>query len=114
MPQVDDTLRQRLLEADIHPTAGLPGLGEPLITADALAFEQQSLQNWQHWADKLAELNVRAERRSIRVLPTELKAEVQGQNVQISFKLYSGCFATSVLRELVNYQDVQRNYATLD
>ncbi len=64
VPQVDDTLRQRLLEADIHPTAGLPGLGEPLTTADALAFEQQSLQPWQHWADKLAELNVRAERRS--------------------------------------------------
>jgi tRNA pseudouridine13 synthase len=114
VPQVDDTLRQRLLEADIHPTAGLPGLGEPLITADALTFEQQSLQPWQHWVDKLAELNVRAERRSIRVLPAELKAEVQGCNVKISFKLYSGCFATSVLRELVNYQDVQRNYATLD
>ncbi|RVT46070.1 tRNA pseudouridine(13) synthase TruD [Rheinheimera sediminis] len=114
VPEIDETLKQRLLDADIHPTAGLPGLGEPLIAAEALTFEQQSLTQWQHWVNKLAQLNVRAERRSIRVLPKDLKAEVQGQNVKISFKLYSGCFATSVLRELVDYQDVQRNYATLD
>lgn len=114
VPQSDERLNQRLLEADIHPTAGLPGLGEALTTADALAFEQQSLKPWQHWVDKLAELNVRAERRSIRVMPIDLAAEVQGQHVKISFKLYSGCFATAVLRELVDYQDVQRNYATLD
>ena len=114
VPEVDETLNQRLLDADIHPTAGLPGLGEPLITADALEFEQQSLAPWQHWVDKLAQMNVRAERRSIRVLPADLQAEAQGNNVKVSFKLYSGCFATSVLRELVDYQDVQRNYATLD
>jgi tRNA pseudouridine13 synthase len=114
VPEVDETLSQRLLDADIHPTAGLPGLGEPLVTADALKFEQHNLAPWQHWVDKLAQMNVRAERRSIRVLPADLKAEAQGNNVKVSFKLYSGCFATSVLRELVDYQDVQRNYATLD
>jgi tRNA pseudouridine13 synthase len=114
VPEVDDSLKQRLQQADIHPTAGLPGSGEPLLSAEALHFEQKTLAPWQHWVDKLADLNVRAERRAIRVVPADVQVKVQGQNVQISFKLYSGCFATSVLRELVKYRDVQRKYATLD
>ncbi|WP_419572214.1 tRNA pseudouridine(13) synthase TruD [Rheinheimera sp.] len=110
----DDVLRQRLAEFDIHPTAALAGCGEPLVQGDALEFEQQSLHNWQHWVDALIALNMRAERRSIRLVPRQLNWYFDGSDVCLSFQLYSGCFATSVLRELVNYQDVQRHQAPLD
>ncbi|WP_337881422.1 tRNA pseudouridine(13) synthase TruD [Rheinheimera sp.] len=112
--QPDEVLLQRLALFDLHPTAALAGCGEPLVQGEALEFEQQSLHNWQHWVDALIALNMRAERRAVRLVPRQLQWRREGQDICLSFQLYAGCFATAVLRELVNYQDVQRHQAPLD
>jgi len=110
----DDLLLQRLAEFDIHPTAVLAGVGESMAQGAALQFEQQSLADWQSWVDALVALNMRAERRAIRLVPRQLQWQRQGDDLILSFQLYAGCFATSVLRELIRYQDVKRDLAPLD
>ncbi|GHG65069.1 tRNA pseudouridine synthase D [Alishewanella longhuensis] len=111
---VDEILTQRLLSADIHLTAPLVGDGKTLVTAEAAKLEQQAIAPWQHWVDGLIRLRVQAGRRSMRVLPEQLEAEIAGDSVLVRFALPAGCFATSVLRELVCYRDSTRELAQME
>lgn len=111
---VDDILTQRLNSADIHLTAPLLGDGKTLVTAEAARLEQQAIAPWQHWVDGLIRLRVQAGRRSMRVIPEQLTAEIEQDSVLLRFALPAGCFATSVLRELVGYRDSARELAQME
>lgn len=111
---LDSEIQRRLQEQDIHPTAILPGIGKILEQDQALAWQQQQLAPWQHWVDGLVALNVNTERRSVRLVPKALSYQWQHDTLELSFALPAGCFATSVLRELVNYQDIRRDIAALE
>lgn len=106
--QADENLQRRLNEGDVHVTAALAGVGEPMVSADAAELEQQTLAQHSDLVQGLIDYRLRAERRSIRLVPQNLQLSVQDADVQLSFTLPPGCFATSVLRELVNYRDCQR------
>lgn len=112
VPQPDNILEQRLQQKDIHLTAPLAGDGKTLVTDDAAAFEQSALAPYQHWVNGLIALRVKTERRAMRLIPQQLTASQQGNDICLEFALPTGCFATSVLRELVNYQDVGRHFST--
>ncbi|WP_333609080.1 tRNA pseudouridine(13) synthase TruD [Arsukibacterium sp.] len=112
--QPDATLNGRLLDADLHLTAPLVGSGKALSTALAAELEQQAILPWQHWQHGLIELRVQAARRSMRLIPQQLTAEQQGNEVSLQFALPAGCFATSVLRELALYQDSSRHLALME
>jgi len=112
--EVDDLLNQRLQEADLHITAPLVGDGNGMVTAEAAAFEQAVIATWSHWQTGLQALRVQAGRRSSRVLPQQLQAEIEDDSVIIRFALPAGCFATSVLRELVSYRDSARELAQME
>lgn len=114
VPEVTVELQQRLAAFDIHPTAVLPGVGTVLEDGDALAFQQQVLSPWQRWVDGLCALNVQTERRATRLVPKSLSFHWQHDTLVLSFALPAGCFATAVLRELVDYQDVRREQAVLE
>jgi len=114
LESVTPELQQRLVERDIHLTAPLVGLGKEMVQAAAAAFEQQVLQPWQSWQQALQLLRVQAGRRSMRLLPEQLAVATDGDTVQLSFALPAGCFATSVLRELVNYRDAARDIAQME
>lgn len=103
--EVTAELSARLAAADIHITAPLVGDGQVMVNAAAATLEQQVIANWQQWQDGLQALRVKGGRRSIRVLPENLQAEIQEQSVILRFALPAGCFATSLLRELVSYRD---------
>ncbi len=111
---VDDVLMQRLYSADIHLTAPLVGDGKVLVATEAEKFEQKTLAPWQHWVAGLINLRVQAGRRSMRLIPEQLTAEVNAEHVLLRFALPAGCFATSVLRELVCYQDSARALAQME
>ena len=104
-PQADSTLQQRLDAQDLHITACLAGIGEPMVTGVAAGFEQQVLAQHQTLVQGLVEYRLKAERRAIRLLPQQLTVQPDGADIALSFALPAGCFATSVLRELVNYRD---------
>ncbi len=110
----DSVLQQRLADADVHLTAPLCGAGNSLVSAAAAAFEQQAIAPWQHWVDGLINLRVQQGRRSMRLIPQALTAEVSGDTVTLRFALPAGCFATSVLRELVSYRDIARDLAQME
>ncbi len=114
VPVVDETIAERLRSGDIHPTAVLPGIGKVLEQEQALAWQQQVLAPWQRWVDALIAFNMNTERRSIRLQPKALSYQWHDDTLALQFALPAGCFATAVLRELVNYQDISRDLANLE
>jgi tRNA pseudouridine13 synthase len=114
VPEADSGLQQRLDEQDVHITAVLAGIGEPMVSAAAAEFEQQVLEWHSDLVQGLEDYRLKAERRAIRLLPQQLTVEQLGNDIVLSFALPAGCFATSVLRELLKYQDCGRKTADLE
>jgi tRNA pseudouridine13 synthase len=98
------TLAERLEAFDIHPSGPLVGTGERAtqgpcadLEDEALATESELVTGLQHW-------RLRAERRSLRLIPRELAWSWEDQDLLLSFALPPGTFATTVLRELADLQ----------
>ncbi len=114
VPELTDEISRRLQEHDLHPTAILPGIGKVLESGAALEWQLQQLAPYQHWVQALCDLNVNTERRSCRLVPKALSYQWQDDTLMLQFALPTGCFATSVLRELVKYQDLGREQVMLE
>ncbi len=114
VPELTDDILQRLALADLHPTAVLPGVGKVLESEAALDWQLQQLAPYQHWVQALCDLNVNTERRACRLQPKALSYMWQGDTLELQFALPTGCFATSVLRELLQYQDLGREQVMLE
>jgi len=112
--QADALLQQRLQHQDLHITAVLAGIGEPMTTGIAAQFEQQVLLQHDTLVQGLQDYRLKAERRAMRLLPQQLNVQQDGNDICISFALPAGCFATSVLRELVSYRDCGRQAADME
>jgi tRNA pseudouridine13 synthase len=98
---LDDELRERLERADIDPTGPLWGCGELRSSADVAAIEMEVAESEAALADGLRDNDLRQERRSLRLFPTEFGHEwLADGSLIVSFALPSGTFATSVLREI--------------
>lgn len=107
----DQTLLTRLAQRDILLSVPLWGKGELAACEQAKSFEHSLLENERLAADcnGLAEAGLSQERRALLLYPEAFKYQVLDSNtVQLEFILPAGCFATSVLRELTQYQDVQQ------
>ncbi|CAM3709428.1 tRNA pseudouridine(13) synthase TruD [Rheinheimera salexigens] len=113
-PIVDEALNQRLASQDVSITAALPGMGESMATADSLAFESKVLAQHPALINGLIDYRLKSERRTMRIVPQQLQLTAEQQDIRLSFSLPAGCFATSVLRELVQYQDCGRSAATVE
>lgn len=112
--KADSTLQQRLLDGDVHPTAPLVGLDGAVVSQQAADFEQKVLAAQPQWCQGLVEYRLQGARRSIRLVPQQPEAVVNGNRVTLSFALAAGCFATSVLRELACYRDGSRPLAEME
>ncbi|WP_334324711.1 tRNA pseudouridine(13) synthase TruD [Gilliamella apicola] len=97
-----DLLQHRLENREITITA--PMLGDsPLGTmSQALEFEQNCLKNWTIFLELFKKERIETARRSIVVYPLELNWQWLNDNsLTMRFYLPSGCYATSVIRELI-------------
>lgn len=93
----------RLAQGDLFLSAPMLGKGDEALTRDELTW----LKPFQTWRDGLIELGLKTERRNLRLYPQSLTVESYTQEaLTISFTLAKGTFATSVLRELANCEDV--------
>ncbi|HEY5754987.1 MAG TPA: tRNA pseudouridine(13) synthase TruD [Steroidobacter sp.] len=98
---VDDTLRGRCQQLDVHPT-GPMWHGDSLLSKGATAeLEMQTAQRFAALAAGLAKANMEPERRPLRVPVRELKWRIEGADVHLQFRLQRGSFATAVLHELI-------------
>jgi len=100
---VDDEITRRLLENDISISAPLFGKGDFETTGKILELESEIAKQHVNWTQMLIDNGLKQERRSILLMPDNLTWQVKGNDLLISFDLSTGCFATSVLRECVDF-----------
>jgi tRNA pseudouridine13 synthase len=102
----DDTIASRLAAADIHPSGPLWGRGD-LPTHGAARVREQAVADAEPVLTAgLVRAGLKQERRALRLIPEELHAEwLNATTLRLQFALPSGCFATTVLRELADYRD---------
>lgn len=102
LPEELDALQQRLNHGELQVTAPLPG-DRDLGTKDkALAFEQQCLSQYETLMSLVKRERVENARRAVLLQPQDMVWEwLDEQTLSLRFWLPSGCFATSVVRELM-------------
>ena len=94
---VDDEIRRRCNEHDLHPAGELWGEGAAI-----------DISGYEHWTGALANARVKVAHRSLRLRVRELEWSLDGERLILGFLLGRGAFATSVLREIAHIDDVRR------
>jgi len=101
---IDETLLQRLHSGDVHPTGPLWGRGEPPVRAAARALEDNVLRDYALFRTGLEQAGLDQERRALRLRVEQLNWQFgPDRSLRLEFMLPSGAYATTVLRELVDY-----------
>lgn len=103
---VDDELRRRLAEFDIHPSGPMWGRGTPPTAGQALQHERAIAGEFAAVSDLLAGQGLSQERRALRCAVRDLAALREVSTLTLSFELGRGQFATSVLREICELRGV--------
>ena len=121
LDEVDSTIKQRFADKDVDITAPMWGAGELMTSNEPLLLEQRIAQENEEFCQGLPRFGLKQERRRIRLTVSDTSIELlsahegsaqkgsaqEGINaVRISFFLPAGCYATTILRELLNYQDM--------
>jgi tRNA pseudouridine13 synthase len=100
-----ERLVRRCSVLDVHPTGPLWGRGRSLVTEDAENLETQVLTPFDQWRNGLEHVGLQQERRQLRVALNTLQWQfLEGGDLELRFFLPSGCYATALLRELLDYK----------
>ncbi len=98
----DAELQARADALDLHPTGPLWGRGDIPVSDACRQLEEQDLAACGSWQQGLAEAGLRQERRALRLVVEDLQwSWPTPDSLVLEFSLAAGCYATSVLRELV-------------
>lgn len=107
--EVDNTIKERLVEKDVDITAAMWGAGELMTEGEPKIFEQGIADHHSEFSQGLPRFGLKQERRRIRLVINDADMEVLTgdalPSVKVSFSLSAGSYATTVLRELIDYQD---------
>ncbi len=100
--QPDDEIFRRLQAGIIHPTGPLWGKGEPGVSAEALAIEENIIADYPELAQGLIASDVEQDRRALRVNVPDLSWQFVTDDVlALEFTLPAGSYATALLKEIV-------------
>ncbi len=100
--ELDDALRQRVAEFDLHPTGPLWGTGELRSGGSVRELEEAVAATLPAFRDGLAAAGLRQERRALRLTARDATLEFpDARTAVLNFRLPAGAYATTVLRELV-------------
>ena len=102
--EVDDEIYRRMREGDIHPSGPLYGSeGRHRVETQVAELEASVFDTEPELCDGLRRHGMKMERRSLRVVPGDLGWEWEApQTLRLLFTLPRGCFATALVRELIN------------
>jgi tRNA pseudouridine13 synthase len=92
----------RLKQGDLLITAPLWGEGMLDSRGEANTFETKIANEYTQVCDSLARLQLSQQRRPVLLFVEDFTVQISDNSVTLSFSLPSGCFATSVLREIAN------------
>lgn len=87
-------------EPEAFPSAPLWGRGRSAATDEALAVEVAAMNTWAQWRDGLEHVGLSQERRALMLKPDATSWRWLDNDLELSFSLGSGEFATTILREL--------------
>lgn len=101
--QVNDDIQVRHQSLDIHATGAL--YGKPSRALEPTGYmsdiEQAIAEQWRAWIAGIERIGVEADRRAMRIPVAGMNWFWQQDSLVLNFSLPSGCYATSVLRELI-------------
>ncbi|VAX01710.1 tRNA pseudouridine(13) synthase [hydrothermal vent metagenome] len=102
--ELNKEIEQRLMSGDVLPSGPLWGRGELASQQDAEVLEQNALAGQAVYREGLEAAGLKQERRALRLAVSGFQWQwlPEGKNLQLCFELSSGCYATSVLRELIH------------
>ncbi len=98
-----EDLMQRIQKHDISPASPLPGKSKNKVQGTALKIISEVYQTWQAWIEGLEHCGLTEAWRANILHVEQLDWEIKDNEVQLSFILPAGSYATVVLRELVQY-----------
>jgi len=108
LEQVDEDITRRFNEKDIDITGSMWGAGKLMTLNEPLTQELKLVEKFPEFCHGLIKFGLKQERRRIRLIINEASIETNesDSSVKVSFILAAGCFATTVLRELLVYKDL--------
>lgn len=100
--EVDEEIRRRCAEMDIHPSGPLWGKGELPTRGEARGLEETALEPLMPWCAGLERFGLDQERRPLRLKVEELEWAFPAEGeLRVSFRLAAGAYATTVMREII-------------
>jgi len=105
---IDAELLERLEQGEIHPTGPLWGEGEAAVKASVEALEAEVARDYLAWCEGLEKARLEMDRRALRLVPEDFHCEQIDEGVRLEFSLPAGCYATTVIRELLDVHDYDR------
>jgi len=103
LPDLSEQTLQRLTDREVCLTAPLWGKGELASAEDAKQYELNCLSDFQDLQNGLVKEGLKQERRPLLLVPEKFNyLWLDESSVKVEFYLPSGCYATSVIRELVD------------
>ena len=102
--KIDAQIIERIQSGDIAISGPMYGKGDNPVTDEVKDLEKSVFDAHPDWLNLLEDQGLEMQRRSIHLLPREVQWVVNGDDLTISFELPSGAFATSVLRECVQFR----------
>lgn len=114
LEQIDDDIMRRFNEQDIDITAAMWGAGNLMTKNAPLIQELKMKEAHSDFCYGLIKFGLKQERRRIRLTISDanIESNEEDASVKVSFNLAAGCFATTVLRELLMYQDLTQRVTT--
>lgn len=97
---IDTTVLQRVASGDIEVTGPMPGRGRSPVQGSAQEFEEALLAQFKPWLEGIERAGVDQSRRAMWLQAENLVVDSEQNVVRLRFRLTTGSFATSVLREL--------------
>jgi len=96
-----DDIIERVAQGALQLSAPLVGKGNSSAMNDALAFESSVITQYPELLEGLIAAGLRQERKALILRPQNFSYELAEDSLTVSFYLPSGCFATSIVRELI-------------
>ena len=105
---IDAEIISRTAQFDIHPTGPLWGRGRLMSSGEVAKIETSVADSEPELRNGLEHAGLKQERRPLRLPVPDLEVEQENDATWVfSFFLPAGSYATSVMRELVDYQVAQ-------
>lgn len=98
------------MDGEVDPSGPLWGRGRSQAPEQVRELESQVLQPWQDWCHGMEFSGLSQERRPLLLMPGEFswqwlnQPETEQDDLELSFSLPTGCFATALLREVAELQ----------